>query len=359
MELDQLRRELEEVDRRILEAIAERQRVARRIEAAKAADGRPIRDYQRERAVLERTEMLARNLGLEPALARELMQRLISSSLAVQERQRIENQAEGAGRRALVIGGAGRMGGWFTRFLSSQGFQVEIADPGAPEIATYQDWRDSTLDQELLVIATPLRTTAEILAELTERQPAGVVLDLGSLKSPLAEPLRSLAAAGVDVASIHPLFGPDTEMLSGRHVALIDLGRERATTVARELFASTMASVVPMQLEEHDRLMAWVLGVSHAVNLAFVEALRSAGLPIQRLAALASTTFDRQLAIASRVAGENPTLYFEIQNLNPHAVSALDALGVALSGLRDAVESGDDANFAERMESGRRYLEAK
>ena len=35
----------------------------------------------------------------------------------------------GSHKRALVIGGRGKMGGWFSDFLASQGFQVTIADP--------------------------------------------------------------------------------------------------------------------------------------------------------------------------------------------------------------------------------------
>ena len=37
--------------------------------------------------------------------------------------------APAVGQRALVIGGAGKIGGWFAQFLGSQGFRVEIADP--------------------------------------------------------------------------------------------------------------------------------------------------------------------------------------------------------------------------------------
>lgn len=359
MELDELRRELEAIDQQILEAVAQRQRVARRIEEAKAAVGRPIRDYQRERILLDQTEGQARALGLEPALARALMEQLIQSSIAIQEKQRIESMAGGGGRRALVIGGAGRMGRWFVRFLASQGFEVEVADRSAAEPPPlYEDWHDASLDHDVLVLATPLRVTATILDDLVAMKPTGVVLDLGSLKSPLGRSLRELAAAGVDVASLHPLFGPDTDLLSGHHVALIDLGCERATTLARELFASTMAMVVPMELEEHDRLMAWVLGLSHALNLAFVESLQGADAPLEVLTALASTTFDRQLAIAHRVAQENPRLYFEIQNLNPHADVALEALVAAVTRLKEGVAAGDEVGFVEQMERGRRYLDA-
>src|SRR5690606_18096539 len=118
--------------------------------------------------------------------------------------------------------------------------------------------------------------------------------------------------------SLHPMFGPDTELLSGRHVVFVDLGVAEATERAKALFARTMAVQVDMDLESHDRLIAYVLGLSHALNLAFVTALAESGEAAPKLAELSSTTFDAQLGIAARVASESPQLYFEIQRLNDY-----------------------------------------
>jgi prephenate dehydrogenase len=108
---------------------------------------------------------------------------------------------------------------------------------------------------------------------------------LGSLKTPLrAGPRRALVKAGCRVTSLHPMFGPDTELLSGRHVIFIDLGDADALAEAQELFAPTMAERVVMGLDEHDRLIAYVLGLSHALNIAFFTALADSGEAAPRLA---------------------------------------------------------------------------
>lgn len=72
-----------------------------------------------------------------------------------------------------------------------------------------------------------------------------------------------------------------------------------------------------MPLAEHDHLIAYVLGLSHALNIAFFTALANSVEARPKLAQMSSTTFDRQLKIASGVANENPRLYYEIQSLNP------------------------------------------
>jgi hypothetical protein len=66
-------------------------------------------------------------LGLDPNLAEEIALLLIRGSLTAQEQDRIQMSGEGKCRKVLLIGGAGKMGGWLARFLASQGFSIEIA----------------------------------------------------------------------------------------------------------------------------------------------------------------------------------------------------------------------------------------
>jgi chorismate mutase/prephenate dehydrogenase len=186
--------------------------------------------------------------------------------------------------------------------------------------------------------------------------PRGVVFDVGSLKSPLRKGLTALRAAGGNVTSVHPMFGPDTELLSGRHVIFIDLGAPAATAAARALFEPTMATLVEMDLESHDRLIAYVLGLSHALNIAFFTALAESGEASRKLATLSSTTFDAQLGVASRVAAENPDLYFEIQTLNDYGTESLAALLYAVERLRSVVRAGDLEAFRLLMTRGKEYL---
>jgi chorismate mutase / prephenate dehydrogenase len=356
--LEDLRRSLTDIDRRLLSLVAERQAASRRIAEVKRAIGRPTRDYQREREVVVSARAAAAELGVPPATAEALMRLLIRSSLATQEQASVAALRRGSGRSALVIGGGGKMGRWFVEFLASQGFEVEVADPAAPSGApSIGDWRGSDLRHDFIVLATPLGATNGILRELALRRPRGVVFDVGSLKSPLREGLLALKAEGCRVASIHPMFGPDTELLSGRHVVFLDLGCAEALAQVRELFAPTLAEQVVMSLEEHDRLIAYVLGLSHALNIAFFTALAESGEAAPRLARASSTTFDAQLDVATRVAQESPELYYEIQRLNDYGAESLDALAKAVERIRVAVRGADHDAFVALMNRGRDYLE--
>lgn len=359
MDLQELRDRLTRLDGELLSLIAERQRLSGEVARVKRATGHPTRDFQREREVLLNARTTAENLGLPPSLADNLLRLLIRSSLATQEQAQVAAQGQGSGKRALVIGGAGKMGRWFAEFLDSQGYLVEVADPAGPlkSYAHRADWQSDELSHEVIVVATPLGITAAILGQLARHRPPGLVFDIGSLKTPLRAGLTALLQAGVRVSSVHPMFGPDTDLLSGRHVIHVDVGRPDAVADAQGLFASTMADQVVANLDDHDRLIAYVLGLSHAVNIAFFSALAESGEAAPRLARLSSATFDAQLEVASLVAGESPALYFEIQALNEYGGESLAALADAVGRLQALVAGQDAAGFARLMRRGQAYLQ--
>jgi chorismate mutase/prephenate dehydrogenase len=359
--LDVLRAELGEIDRDILALVAKRQAVAQRIGQVKRELGVPTRDFRQEKDVVERARKAAVEQGLPGSLGVELVLALIRGSLTVQEKDTVAASGEGSGRRALVIGGAGNMGRWFVRYLGAQGWNVEIADPseGPAGVVNHRDWQTVALDHELIVVAAPMPATAGILRAMAAAPPRGVIFDVGSLKSPLRDALRELRAAGAEVCSVHPMFGPDTELLSGRHVIFVDVGAPKATAAARALFEPTMATLVEMDLESHDRLIAYVLGLSHALNIAFFTALAESGEAAPRLATLSSTTFDAQLGVASAVARENPDLYFEIQTLNDYGTESLAALLYAIERLRSVVRANDLDGFRALMTRGKGYLASR
>jgi len=356
--LKALRDELDDVDAALIDLAARRQRLVSDIGHIKKRHGRALRDFRREREVLDGVRRAAESKGLNPELAEGLFQQLIEASLTRQEQERLRLAGHGRGQRALVIGGAGRMGRWLAAFLDDQGFDVLVADPGIDPDGTscFADWREAPTDVAVIAIAAPLRISAEVLTELAQHSTDALVFDIGSLKSPLAPALRAAAQAGLRVCSIHPMFGPDTQLLSEKHVLLMDVGHAGALEEAKSLFADTLAELVVLDIEEHDRLMAPVLALSHALSIVFFTTLADCGVPAERLARLSSTTFDRQLSIARDVAGENPDLYFEIQSLNRYGAGMREALLAAVQTLIESIEQDDDEAFRQLMARGKTYL---
>jgi chorismate mutase/prephenate dehydrogenase len=359
-ELLELRQRLDEIDSHIVDLIAERQAVVTTIGEHKLKKGLPLRHYEREREVIDRGMARAEHLGLEGSVARDILQTLIHHSLSNQETHKLVRSEHGQGRRALVIGGLGRMGAWMSRYLDMVGYNVDIADRsrGDSPFNQVEDWPTVANDYDLIVVATPLRPSNDILLQLAELKPACLVFDIGSLKSPMREGLEAMRQNGCRVCSVHPMFGPDEIGLSGRHILFVDVGNAEAIDEARALFAHTAADCVELSLQEHDEVMAWVLGLSHLVNIAFAGALAQSGEAVPLLKQISSSTFNAQLKVATQVVSENPRLYYEIQQGNANTAEVSKHFREVLDELVAAVAKEDEAVFIRHMGAARRRLAA-
>ncbi|MBI80257.1 MAG: bifunctional chorismate mutase/prephenate dehydrogenase [Pseudomonadota bacterium] len=360
MSLDQLRNRLTIVDKELIELISERQKIVSEVSAYKIKTGIAIRDYGRESKILKSVEKQSISLGLDPTLAKEIMKLLISASLQQQEKSKVSANSDGEGKRALIIGGAGKMGFWMADFLNSQNFLVEIADNSNTEtIYPKIDWLNDNIEHDVIVVATPIKSTVNVLTTLAKKKPKGLIFDIGSLKTPLKQGINDLIDSGCKATSIHPMFGPDTQLLSGRHIIFVDLGNDAATKEAKKIFSSTMVEKVSMSLDQHDQAISYILGLSHAINIIFFTALANSDEKIKNLIKISSTTFDSQLNVASSVAQESPDLYYEIQALNKYTSLSLDSLISSANNLKELINSKNKDGFIEMMEIGRNYLSSK
>jgi chorismate mutase/prephenate dehydrogenase len=360
-ELLELRERLDAVDDGIIDLIAERQAIVTTIGEHKLQTGVPLRHYEREREVIDRGVHRAEELGLSGRVAREILETLIHHSLGRQEIHKLAHSEHGQGKQALVIGGLGRMGEWMSRYLDMVGYRVDVADPVERDtpFERVDDWESVIDNYDLVVVAVPLRPSNAILHRLAELKPRGLVFDIGSLKSPMHSGLKALADAGCRVCSVHPMFGPNEIGLSGRHILFVDVGDAEALAEARALFAHTAAECVDVSLEEHDEVMAWVLGLSHLVNIAFASALAESGEAVPLLQQISSSTFNAQLKVAAQVVSENPHLYYEIQQGNTKTGEVVEHFRRVFDALARAVRTGDEVSWTRSMANAYARISAK
>ena len=84
-ELSRIRRDIEAIDRRLVELLAERIELGRRTGEIKREAGRPILDAAREAEVIRRAVTAARELGVPQEATREIFWHIVGMSRRVQE----------------------------------------------------------------------------------------------------------------------------------------------------------------------------------------------------------------------------------------------------------------------------------
>ncbi|HKS06104.1 MAG TPA: prephenate dehydrogenase/arogenate dehydrogenase family protein [Gemmatimonadaceae bacterium] len=338
--LDELRARIEKLDAELIAIAAERIALARKVGETKRQQQIPTVDHAREAHVLTRARETATQRGLSASVAEDVIMRLIVASISAQDEDSLRFAATGAGKRAVIIGGAGRMGRWLGRFLRTAGYEAGALDPNAP--ADENAWAKTALmSADLVVCSAPPATIASLYKEWMTRAPAGLIVDIASIKTPLVEPIRALRAKGARVASVHPMFGPSIVLLRDADVVICDTGDEAATTEIEQLFRPTTARLVRVPLEEHDAIMADLLSLAHATAITFALALP------QSQHAVRSTTFQKLETLSAALVRESPDVYYEIQAKNPHSRAALEKLRAALERVVAAASSSTPTAFRE------------
>lgn len=354
--LAELRERIAAVDAELLALVARRLELAREVGEAKRAAGLPVRNFGTEAEVLERFRAEAGTLGLDEPLVERLAHYLIGASVRLQE----ESHGAAAERPLdiLVVGGAGKMGRWLSRFFLGQGHRVSTLDPAGavPGCAAAANLATALPGADVILVATPLSEGSRVLRDVLAARPRGLVADILSLKSHVIEELKAGAAAGLNVASLHPLFGPDVRTLGGRVLAVLDCGNAAAADEAAALFHDTALTVTRLPIEAHDAYMQYVLGLSHLVAILFFTTLARSGRPFDELAQAASTTFLKQARTAAEVARESPLLYYEIQKLNRHSKRLFALLRESLGAIEQAALADRADAFVRLMDAGRGYF---
>ena len=193
------------------------------------------------------------------------------------------------------------------------------------------DFVQASRRADVIVISSPIETIAKIANDILSSDTKALIFDIASIKSPFLEIFQKMAECGVNICSVHPMFGSGANGIIDRNVILCDCGNLSAVAEAEKLFEG--ANITRMDVAEHDKLISYVLGLSHAVNIVFNAALMKSGIPFDVLSSVSSTTFKKQSELSIDVAHDNVDLYYTIQKKNPHNVHSIAHLDHSISEL--------------------------
>lgn len=348
-ELKEIRDEIGDIDRQLLELMKRRLELGKEVGKEKVKTGAAVRNIAQENNVVDRYRGFALENGMNPVYAEAVCRTLMQESIEAQAS--LPRPAESS-RHIAIVGGYGKMGRWFADLLRQSGHRVDIIDPSAGNGLTVEDakWAD------VVIVSIPISRTGGMLRRLDAIcRPDALIFDIASLKSPFVDILRELGPRR-KVCSIHPMFGPSAVSMYNRNVLVCDCGSSEAVDEALRLLGNHGANIRTMEVEEHDRYMAYALGLSHAVNIAFFTVLDRSGIPFSDMETVASTTFEKVMDTNMSVALEDPYLYYEIQHMNSNREKMLKEFDDAVNDVVDAALSDDPRAFKDLMDRGREYF---
>ena len=295
---------------------------------------------------------------------------------------------------SVAVVGVGLIGGSIGLALRERRLAREVVGVGRREVSLRQARERGAVDQtttdlaagvaetEIVVVCTPVGTIAEHALAAAAACPAeSLITDAGSTKAEIvaaveAEDRKRGVGTQDDGRTVqsgwnaggpcqraafvgsHPLAGDHrtgvaharADLFEGRTVVVTPTGATSPTAIERacEFWRALGADVSLMEPDEHDRLVAVTSHAPHLVAAAVVAATPDEAQPLT-----ASGWRD-----VTRIAAGDPELWRAIIAANrEHVLDALLRVDGALTALRAAIETGDDAQLVELLTEAKRMRE--
>jgi chorismate mutase/prephenate dehydrogenase len=250
------------------------------------------------------------------------------------------------------------MGKWFSEFFQIKGHNILKYDinPDSNENG-WTDFKRGLKNSSITLIATPIKTIPMILEKIIDFKYKGIVFDIASIKTYLIDSYKKALKQGLSITSIHPLFGPDTKILSDKIMCFCDIGDKSSNLKIQSLFKDTAISVFKTSIEQHDLLISYVLNLSHLINIIYVNLLSESGFDYKTLKAMGSTTFFSQIKTSKSVISEEPNLYFDIQILNKYSDEILGNFDNILDKIIKIIKDDNLSEFKKIMEKGKKWIQ--
>ncbi|MGL4223951.1 MAG: bifunctional chorismate mutase/prephenate dehydrogenase [Vibrio sp.] len=341
LELDQLREQIDQVDRQMVELLARRLALVEQVGEVKSRAGLPIYAPDREAAMLASRRAEAQSKGVPPQLIEDILRRTMRESYA-SEKDAGFKCLNTKLRSVVIIGGHGQLGRLFGRMFKLSGYQVKVLGS--------QDWHkaDQLLhDAGLVMVTVPIHLTLGVIGKLGQLPADCILCDLTSIKvKPLAAMLQVHAGP---VVGLHPMFGPDVPSLAKQVVVHCDgRGAEHYQWLLQQL-AIWGASLCPIDAAEHDQGMTLIQALRHFTSFAYGLHLRKENPNLAQLLKLSSPIYRLELAMVGRLFGQDPHLYGDIILSSADNIAMIQRFQRSLSEAVELVSMGDKASFVEQF----------
>ena len=331
-----LRKELDQIDRELLEKVADRMRIVGRIGAEKARDGRALFDRDREKRVRDASLAHAADLGVDVGVADQLMSLLLGASHSTQAK--VVSLAREP-KRILIVGGDGGMGRLFSSLLRGRGHIVDSYDLGDErQLGAVVGASD------VVIISVPMSTVISVVRDVAKHmRPDSLLCDINSLKSDVCSALSEYG--GFEAIGLHPMFGPSVSSMRRQRVVLCPVRDGALGEWLREELGELGAELIETTPENHDKMMSVVQVLVHFNTVVMGEALRLSGVGVRESLAYTSPIYRLEMAFVGRLFTQDPELYAQILIQNPRGAEMRDNFIESAKRISSLLDSSDDEAF--------------
>lgn len=342
-----LRQQIDALDSELVQLLAKRAKVTAEVGRIKQQFGLPVYMPEREQALLKARRQQAEASQVSPELVEDVLRRIMRESYQTQETGFVCSR-QGAGK-VVVVGGAGALGRRFVSLFQRSGYQVDVL-----EVADWPDAHRICSGAALVLMATPITLTCQLISQLPPLPADCILADLTSIK---AKPLACmLAQHSGPVVGLHPMFGPDVTHLV-KQVIVVCPGRaaEQCNWLLQQL-TIWGAELTEQSPTVHDERMQLIQGMRHFTSLVYGVHLAEEQANLAELLQLSSPIYRLELAMIGRLFAQNAELYADIMLSSVQTAELLQRYLQRFQQVLQRVEQGDKAALVAEFNKGQHFF---
>lgn len=340
IDLNALRRGIDEIDSELVSLLAKRASLTKRVGEYKSQTGLPIYIPEREAQLIEKRREQALRVGVSPNLVEDLLRRIMRESYQTQHviYKKQSNNVD----HVVVIGGAGALGKVFVDMFGRSGYRVDVIEE--------EDWGRAPAAFEnagLVIVAVPIKVTEDVICQLTSLSAGCVLADITSVKN---KPLAAMMDAHKGpVVGLHPMFGPDVSSLVKQVVVVCHGRHQEHYQWLLEQIKTWGAVLTESDAQVHDDAMAFIQVMRHFTSFVFGAHLAGENPDLKHLIRLSSPIYRLELNMVGRLFAQDPSLYAEIIFGNKDSIGLLKRFRDQFDNALMLLESGDKGEFIKQF----------
>ena len=347
--LKDLRSEIDSLDRELIQLFAKRLELVSQVGEVKHQHGLPIYAPEREIAMLQARRLEAEKAGISADLIEDVLRRFMRESYA-NENQFGFKTINLDIHKIVIVGGYGKLGGLFARYLRASGYPISILDR--------EDWAvaESILaNADVVIVSVPINLTLETIERLKPYLTENMLLaDLTSVKrEPLEKMLEIHSGA---VLGLHPMFGPDIASMAKQVVVRCDGRFSERYEWLLEQIQIWGAKVYQTDATEHDHNMTYIQALRHFSTFANGLHLSKQPINLANLLALSSPIYRLELAMIGRLFAQDAELYADIIMDKPENLAVIESLKQSYEESLKFFENGDREGFIKTFNQVREWF---
>ena len=266
--------------------------------------------------------------------------------------------------KVTIIGAAGKMGEWFTRYFAEKKNEIVVYDVNYAKVEkiakelgakNVENMISAVKEADVILIAVPISITADTVLEVAKlAKKDAIIVEIASFKERIINACKKTMKKNIIFLSVHPMFGPGAKnLLHSKMIVVTVMDSEQEVEEAKRIFPE--ADVVSASAKEHDEAMATILSLTYFINFtyAFIMSSRDLG----SLRRLSGTTFNIQLTLAESILHNDPEFLATLQLDNNYAAKEVQKFVKVAEYLENLTFQNDKKKLISKLRTLKRTLE--